>query len=488
MKTKFTFGLFFFINLFFAQTLTKINPSNPNTTFGFGGYASAHENIVVTSSLFNNNPPYSESKIHVFDISVSINNETQIITSPENGQFITPTTCVFEDKLFISSTGNSTNVANGGAVYYYKKIGNQWLYQSKIQPTNQTENDKFGSNLEFKNNQLFVTASGYEDDTLPTTSANGGIYIYNFNNDIFTLNQILTTSINTSFGRLLDIENETLVTISGNGSNSCTIFTYKKTNQNWSLVNTFPLTVPGESPYNQDLLGSINYTNNQLFIFYCSAPPALSPLLGEIKIYDLNISNNWVYNSSIPFQPNDFFNAYLNVTGDKMVLTGYGFYMLQMERKNPAWYYKKINGTWTFQSTYASYSVYINDGFSFKNSIGNSKILFCAPYERSTQPHPFVPSIPNGGLYYIDTALSNSEFEKDKLVIYPNPVENLLQIQNTNTIQINKLQVYDAFGRNMISLDSTFENIDTRNLSSGIYLLEITFQNNTKKTVKFIKK
>jgi hypothetical protein len=74
------------------------------------------------------------------------------------------------------------------------------------------------------------------------------------------------------------------------------------------------------------------------------------------------------------------------------------------------------------------------------------------------------------------------------LVIYPNPVENLLQIQNTNTIQINKLQVYDAFGRNMISLDSTFENIDTRNLSSGIYLLEITFQNNTKKTVKFIKK
>jgi hypothetical protein len=162
--------------------------------------------------------------------------------------------------------------------------------------------------------------------------------------------------------------------------------------------------------------------------------------------------------------------------------------MLQMERKNPAWYYKKINGTWTFQSTYASYSVYINDGFSFKNSIGNSKILFCAPYERSTQPHPFVPSIPNGGLYYIDTALSNSEFEKDKLVIYPNPVENLLQIQNTNTIQINKLQVYDAFGRNMISLDSTFENIDTRNLSSGIYLLEITFQNNTKKTVKFIKK
>ena len=40
----------------------------------------------------------------------------------------------------------------------------------------------------------------------------------------------------------------------------------------------------------------------------------------------------------------------------------------------------------------------------------------------------------------------------------------------------------------MISLDSTFENIDTRNLSSGIYLLEITFQNNTKKTVKFIKK
>lgn len=486
MKTKFTFGLFFFINLFFAQTLTKIFPTNANNTFAFGGHASVFQNTIVSSSILNNTPPFSSDfKIHIFDISSSIVNESQIIFSPENGQKITPTSYIFEDKLFISSDQNNTNVNNGGAVYYYKKIGTQWLYQSKIQPTNQTENDKFGSNLVFKNNQLFVTASGYEDDTLPTTSANGGIYIYNFNSDIFTLNQILTTSINTSFGRLLDIENETLVTVSGNGSNSCTIFTYKKTNQNWSLVNTFPLTVPGESPYNHDLLGSINYTNNQLFIFNCSTtfPSPLSP--GEVKIYDFNSNNNWVFNSSFPFQPNDFFNAYLNVEGNNMILTAYGFYSLQMERKNPAWHYKKINGTWTFQSSYSSNSLQPNDSFSIKNYINDTKIVFCAPGERISNQLP--PPSP-GGLYFLDLTLSNPEYINNSLVIYPNPTENVLQIEHNYSIEIKKMNVYDIFGRNMISLDSTFENIDTSNLTTGIYLLEVTFQNNTKKTLKFIKK
>lgn len=488
MKTKIIFSLFFLVNVISSQTLTKIIPNNVNSTYLFGGNASVYQNTIVTSSLLYNVPPYSESKIHIFDVNNSVVNETQIITSPENGQVITSTSYIFEDKLFISSFENNSNISNGGAIYYYKKIGNQWMYQSKIHPNNQTENDKFGVNIAFKNNQLFVTASGYEDDTLPATSSNGGIYIYDFNNENFTLNQILTTSINTSFGRLLDIEDNTLVTATGNGSNSCTIFTYKKTNQTWTLVNTFPLTIPGDFPSNQDILGSINYTNNQLFVFNSTMvfPSPDSP--GEVKIYDLNTSNNWVLNSSFPFQPNDFYNAYLNVEGDNMILTGYGIYVLLMERNNPAWHYKKINGTWTFQSTYGGNSFYFNDGFSIKNCITDTKIVFCAPSERMTPPNCCQPTTPNGGLYFIDTTLSNAEFEQNTLVIFPNPVENMLQIGNTNTVQIIKIQVYDSLGRNITSLNSNFENIDTSNLSSGSYLLEITFINNTKKTLKFIKK
>jgi len=488
MKIKFTFTLLIIMNFLFGQTLTKIIPNDVNNTFVFGGYASMYQNTIVTSSLLDNIPPYTESKIHVFDINNSIVNESQIITSPESGQAITSITYIFEDKLFISSFENNTNVTNGGAIYYYKKIGEQWIYHSKIQPVDQNQNDKFGSNIIYKNNQLFVTATGYEDDTLPITTSNGGIYVYDFNNDTFTLNQVLTSSINTSFGRLLDIEDNTLVTASGNGSNSCTIFTYKKINQNWTLSNTFPLTIVGEFPRNQDILGSINYTNNQLFIFNSPLEVPSLFLTGEIKVYDLTIDNNWIYNSSIPFQPSDFYNAYLNVDGDNMVLTGYGVYILQMERKNPAWHYKKINDVWTYQSIYTSESLYFNDSFGIKNCISNSKIVFCAPFERSTQPSPINPFIANGGLYFIDTTLSNSEFEKNNLVIYPNPVDNLLQIQNSNYSQISKIQVYDTFGRTIILLNTSVESIDTAHLSAGIYFIELIFENNAKKTLKFIKK
>ena len=49
-------------------------------------------------------------KDNIFDVNNSVVNETQIITSPENGQVITSTSYIFEDKLFISSFENNSNI------------------------------------------------------------------------------------------------------------------------------------------------------------------------------------------------------------------------------------------------------------------------------------------------------------------------------------------------------------------------------------------
>jgi hypothetical protein len=172
-----------------------------------------------------------------------------------------------------------------------------------------------------------------------------------------------------------------------------------------------------------------------------------------------------------------------------MVLTAYGFYVLQMDRNNPSWYYKKINGVWTFQERYGSESVYVRDSFGFKNCITDSKIIFCAPNERNVQP-PFInPPRPIGGLYYIDTTLSNNEFKESFFKIYPNPIDDFVNIILKDANQkIQSITIYDTFGRQLISVNKHLVGLVTTSLPYGIYLLEITLENNLKSTQKIIKK
>ncbi len=61
----------------------------------------------------------------------------------------------------------------------------------------------------------------------------------------------------------------------------------------------------------------------------------------------------------------------------------------------------------------------------------------------------------------------------DALKIYPNPVKNFIQIENSNTIQSYK--VFAASGQVilMANVNSNSVNIPLSNLSNGIYILQI---------------
>ncbi|NJM79827.1 MAG: S8 family serine peptidase [Flavobacterium sp.] len=88
----------------------------------------------------------------------------------------------------------------------------------------------------------------------------------------------------------------------------------------------------------------------------------------------------------------------------------------------------------------------------------------------------------------LNLSLSNDEFSKDGLSIYPNPAENLLNIQSDFDFINAKVKIFDVSGKIVYSNNDFKDNIiDISNLLKGFYILEINNENKIL-TKKFIKK
>lgn len=89
-------------------------------------------------------------------------------------------------------------------------------------------------------------------------------------------------------------------------------------------------------------------------------------------------------------------------------------------------------------------------------------------------------------VYYIDGALGNNDFDEVAMTVYPNPVQNILNINTTSTVE--SIVVYDVLGKVVLQAqpDAVSPSIDMSALSSGAYMVQVTSGNSTK-TVKVVK-
>ena len=87
---------------------------------------------------------------------------------------------------------------------------------------------------------------------------------------------------------------------------------------------------------------------------------------------------------------------------------------------------------------------------------------------------------------YTNNTLSSSDFSQNKLEVklYPNPVNNVLNIETE--LELKSVEIYNIQGQKVLS--SNQKQINTQNLSAGIYLVNITDTNNNKISKKIIKK
>jgi len=77
-------------------------------------------------------------------------------------------------------------------------------------------------------------------------------------------------------------------------------------------------------------------------------------------------------------------------------------------------------------------------------------------------------------------SLSTDKFEEDFGTVYPNPVENLININLNKTFNKTSLELYDILGKKIVSkqfLNTNFISLSVEDLSSGLYLLKINTDN-----------
>ncbi|AWG20088.1 hypothetical protein FFWV33_00415 [Flavobacterium faecale] len=91
-------------------------------------------------------------------------------------------------------------------------------------------------------------------------------------------------------------------------------------------------------------------------------------------------------------------------------------------------------------------------------------------------------------IYTDFTTLGLKDFAANSPVrIYPNPVNNLLNVQIENKLVIDKITITNALGKIIIEQKEAANQINVENLASGLYFIEVV-SGNEKMQQKFIKK
>ena len=87
----------------------------------------------------------------------------------------------------------------------------------------------------------------------------------------------------------------------------------------------------------------------------------------------------------------------------------------------------------------------------------------------------------------VSVYLSNDEFEKDRLKYYPNPVNDILNVDYVETIK--SIEVFDLLGKRVKSVHTNNENvqIDLSELASGTYMIQLRTESKTQ-FIKVVKK
>ena len=68
--------------------------------------------------------------------------------------------------------------------------------------------------------------------------------------------------------------------------------------------------------------------------------------------------------------------------------------------------------------------------------------------------------------------LNNNEVDQTNFKIYPNPVNNYINIYSNN--EISKIEIYDLFGKKLLVKEKeNLKRVKLSQLSSGVYLVKI---------------
>ena len=79
--------------------------------------------------------------------------------------------------------------------------------------------------------------------------------------------------------------------------------------------------------------------------------------------------------------------------------------------------------------------------------------------------------------WYRNLTLGITALDYRNLIVYPNPVADILIIESKNTVQINTITVYDMLGNLVLTQVDHFNRVNMAHLNSGIFIINVETEN-----------
>ncbi len=86
------------------------------------------------------------------------------------------------------------------------------------------------------------------------------------------------------------------------------------------------------------------------------------------------------------------------------------------------------------------------------------------------------------------SSLQSSDYEIEKLILSPNPVKNILNLNLSikNSSEVNSIRIIDLTGKTLLNVNTFQKDINVENLESGVYIIKVLIDNEEFSS-KFIK-
>ena len=206
-----------------------------------------------------------------------------------------------------------------------------------------------------------------------------------------------------------------------------------------------------------------------------------SEVIGEYVHYLIRFENTGSYNAQ-NITVTDYIDTSKFDISTLVPLTGSHLFVTKISEGNKVeFYFENIN--LPFQNAtndgFVAFKIKTKPNLTVGDSFSNSANIYF-DYNSAIITNEYVSTI---------QALSSEDFDfKNYFTVYPNPVDNILNISRNNNIIINNIAIYNVLGQLVISIPNaeSVQNIDVSKLSEGQYFIVIKTEKGISNT-KFIK-
>ncbi|MFN3454356.1 MAG: FG-GAP repeat protein, partial [Pseudobdellovibrio sp.] len=454
-----------------------------NDTLAVGAYSEDSSQTTITngSSITGDNDSGANSgAVYVYKRTGNNWAQEAYIKAANNssGDYFGYSVSLYNDLLVIGAyleDSNQTTITNGkiivennaltdsGAVYVYKRTGNNWEQEAYIKAANSGSGDSFGYTVSLSEDTLAVGA--YLEDSNQTTITNGSVivennslgnsgavYVYKRTGKLWEQEAYIKAAnagSGDSFGSVVSLSQDTLAvgayledsnqTVITNGAvivenNSLTdsgaVYVYKRTGSNWSQEAYIKATNAGSSDnfgsvvsLSQDTLavGAYLEDSNQTIITNGSVIVENNSLgdSGAVYVYK-RTGNNWsqeAYIKAANAGANDYFGVSVSIHKDRLVVGASREDSNQtiitndssivennsLSDSGAVYVYKRTGSNWSQEAYIKAANAGANDYFGGSVSIYNDTIAVGAYLEDSNQK-----TITNGNGAAADDSLGDS--------------------------------------------------------------------------------